>query len=318
MAAQQARVHRGGAQLEEEVLARLRRCLVRRRGRRALLRTGRPPQHLLGGGGGLQYLALSAVVGPAARRAALDAAAQLLDRGRVRARRPAVPAGPLPLGALLDPRRRGARPGLRLGPREDGAVARALRGGHGQRELLLELGLQLLEHVRLDPAEHEGREQLARALRLRVRDVDVGLAAGARALAHRLGQQGREDLRQHEGEQREELGQVVLHRRARQEQPLPRLEATQLLRPPRALPLERVRLVEHEHVVLALAQPRAVGALRLVVALEVGVARDEHVEALRVERQAHRLALRRRAVILDCPQAGAPARQLSRPIVEHG
>ena len=53
---------------------------------------------------------------------------------------------------------------------------------------------------------------------------------------------------------------------------VPSFEAAQLLRPARALPLERVRLVEHEHVVLALAQPRAVGALRLVVALEVRVA----------------------------------------------
>ena len=101
-------------------------------------------------------------------------------------------------------------------------VAALLGGGHRQQHVLLRLGRQLGEDVPLAPSEHKGGEHAPDAPDLRGRKDrprDAPLPRGG-TRREGLGEHPGEGLWVHKGEEGEQLRDVVLHRRAREEEPL--------------------------------------------------------------------------------------------------
>ena len=89
------------------------------------------------------------------------------------------------------------------------------RPGERARDERLELGRQRLRNVLLEAAQHEQLQQLVRVLQRGA--LELGLA-DVEGLIEGLGR--REDLAVEQVEQRPQLGQVVLQRRAGEQQSL--------------------------------------------------------------------------------------------------
>ena len=178
----------------------------------------------------------------------------------------------------------------------------------------LELGRHALLDLLLGAAQHERPEQLRRVRELLVVHLR---ALGRVELEGRVeGGGGGEEVRVEEVEQRPQLVQVVLQRRAREQQRVREVEAADGLRDLRGVVLDHVALVDDQ-----VAPPRAVGELRLhggrLGHLERG---DDDVDVGRAlaERLHEALALLQVArVQLDGAQLRAEALELGHPRGEH-
>jgi hypothetical protein len=211
------------------------------------------------------------------------------------------------------------------------SVARPLRA-HSPARLVGQVRLDL----GLGAAEHEGAEDLVQArddeqlLLLRQRGRRPGAAgAGARrghpgtapAVAQRRGEplverrRAVEHLRQHEVQQRPQLGEAVLQGRARQQDPVRGRQRAQRRREPRVGVLEPMPLVDHEQ-----APPPRQGPQRARVPHREVVVGQQRVERPRPREPllADGAALLRRAVVEHRGQPGSPPRELGAPVGEHG
>ena len=170
----------------------------------------------------------------------------------------------------------------------------------------LRLGRQPLFDVRLQPAEQAALQQPVQLADERLVDVARLRVEGG---VEKVG--GREDIGEEEVEQRPQLMQVVLDRRARQQQPARRPYLAEEPRELRVLILEAMRLVDDEASPAHLLERRDLRRHRLL-------GRQAHVV---VARRHERLALLR-ALVLGAvqhkdAQLGAELGKLALPVAEH-
>ena len=191
-----------------------------------------------------------------------------------------------------------------LAAQADGLVEVGLRALQRDRHGALDALGQFAGDHRLRAPQDEGRDaapQLREAAAVALL-LDGRAKAGAKALraAEKAGHQ--------EVEQAPQLAQVVLHRRARQREPLARIERGDHLRGLGARVLDVLRLVEHDDVP-ASAEPAC------AVALQQRVGRDDEVAVL-----GEGAALARGAVPHARAQGGREAGGLAPPVAQqaHG
>ena len=188
-----------------------------------------------------------------------------------------------------------------LGRQADRLVQVGLRAAEGDAHRGLLLGGQLAGHLRLAAPQQEGRDPAAQL----VEPLGVAVLLDRRAERLLEARRAAQEARHQEVEQAPQLAQVVLQRRARQAQPVPRVQARHHLRRLGAGVLDVLRLVQH-HQVPGLGQPL------FTVALQQRVGRDDQV----VLCEAGGLRMPAAAVPHPAAQGGGEAGRLALPVAQ--